>query len=468
MKNNKDARSKKSVSKVEDNMQKRKRTQAQAMGQESKRLNADIESNNISNLEDKRKYAKKIKNRKRFIVVILLVIASLLLPSFVRNMSGKSPNTIILKTGSIENSINTKALVIRDEVVISSKIAGTTVQHYKNGDKVSKDSVVATVVTSDSQKLLDEIKAIELRIMQAKEEVAKQSSFFEDDIKRIDNEINSVVNNIAKASATGNIFQCTQYEKDIDILLQKKSDIVSSSGDQNEFLKQLEEKKSSLQTSVDEDVDEIVNSESGIISYHVDGYEEILNSEYVDSLTSDELSKQFEKIEKNPVDSSNKNNSVKIINGLYYYFACNVDTKIVEDIKEGKDIDVRINNNGKLLDMTVADIKKNGDTSLLLLKSNIDMGSVSSLRLVDVDVIFDESEGLKVPNKSLVDYNNIDKTASIACLKYNYVRFVQVEVVGMNKDYAIIKNVEDDSEYDLVFNDLIITNPNDFEEGQLV
>ena len=189
----------------------------------------------VRDLQAKRKQVKRARNKVRLIYLLIFLIAALICPSLIRKVLGKSPDTFVLKTGTIEQSFNSKAIIFRNEKLLESSIEGSCIPHYEDGEKVANDRVIATIVNSASQEQLEEIRKLDMRILQAKEEASKHEEFFKGDIEKIDSEIEKIARKIAQTSVTGNIIKCKQYETSINNLLQKKADILNFAGDKNAF-----------------------------------------------------------------------------------------------------------------------------------------------------------------------------------------------------------------------------------------
>lgn len=427
----------------------------------------------VRDLQAKRKQVKRARNKVRLIYLLIFLIAALICPSLIRKVLGKSPDTFVLKTGTIEQSFNSKAIIFRNEKLLESSIEGSCIPHYEDGEKVANDRVIATIVNSASQEQLEEIRKLDMRILQAKEEASKHEEFFKGDIEKIDSEIEKIARKIAQTSVTGNIIKCKQYETSINNLLQKKADILNFAGDKNAFLKQLEKQKEDLAESIKGNIEELKNTESGVVSYTIDGYEKEFSLSYMYELDCQSFEENLKRLESDKINKNASFNRVyaKITDDLYYYVACMAELSEINDLKNGSAVTVRINDNNLYVNMIVESIRKEDGKAIVILKSSKALGETMSLRLIDIDVISKKIDGLKVPIKTLVNYNNLSKTAEVACIKYSYVRFIPVKVVGMDKDYAIIENDEHKAHeqgYIINYNDMIITNPDKFVEGQLV
>ena len=171
------------------------------------------------------------------------------------------------------------------------------------------------------------------------------------------------------------------------------------------------------------------NTESGVVSYTIDGYEKEFSLSYMYELDCQSFEENLKRLESDKINKNASFNRVyaKITDDLYYYVACMAELSEINDLKNGSAVTVRINDNNLYVNMIVESIRKEDGKAIVILKSSKALGETMSLRLIDIDVISKKIDGLKVPIKTLVNYNNLSKTAEVACIKYSYVRFIPVK-----------------------------------------
>lgn len=235
--------------------------------------------------ENKRKINGKVKLGGLLIALFLL----LYIPSFIFWIYGKNIHTDIIRMGELEDYVTTDAYIVRDETVINSPSDGISIRNVEEGEKVGVGDTIATVLNKSSEKLLEDLKTLDLRIIEAKREKTKNDNFFSEDIKKLDQEIQEKLVLVIKKSNKNSISEVKQIKNEIDELIKKKATILGDLSYTDANIKALENEKRILQDSINANKRNIVSNLSGIVSYVIDGYEEILNPEKIPEITPEML-----------------------------------------------------------------------------------------------------------------------------------------------------------------------------------
>jgi|LSQX01.2.fsa_nt_gb putative membrane fusion protein len=418
--------------------------------------------------KQKEKASKRIKLGSLLVMFFLL----LYIPSVIMWAYGNNVSTDIVRMGEIEDSINTDAYIIRDEEVLNSPIDGKCIKSVLDGEKIRKDTTVATILNKSSEELLADMKALDLSIIEMQKKEMDNRNFFSEDIKKIDKEIEEKLQTVILKSNTGNLLEVRGIKDEIDELIQKKATIAGDLSISNVRLKSLKNEKMILQQRINENTKKIVSITSGIVSYIVDGYEDVLNPDKISSLTVAELEK-LKVVRKN---SDKDNISVKadkpvakIVKGIDYYIVFALDSRQSEDIEEGRGFDIRINDMDKVIRGKVF-FKSEPMEGKYIIAIEVDkaLSETVGLRKISVDLIKSYYNGLKVPVHSLRNIDEKNKIADIFLVKANRAKNAKVQIVGINNEFAII------SDPGIKFNDGVslyssyIVNSKNVEEGQII
>lgn len=133
---------------------------------------------------------KSVTTRRIKLGSILIVLFLLLyIPSVIFWVYGKNVSTDIVRMGEIEDSVSIDAVIVRDEVVLNSPVGGKCIKEINEGEKVKSNARIATVLNGSSEKLLQELKQLDLRIIDAQEKRNENLELFSDDLEKIENEI---------------------------------------------------------------------------------------------------------------------------------------------------------------------------------------------------------------------------------------------------------------------------------------
>ncbi|HOM01388.1 MAG TPA: HlyD family efflux transporter periplasmic adaptor subunit [Acetivibrio sp.] len=418
--------------------------------------------------ENKRKSNGRIKWGGLLVALFLL----LYIPSLVFWVYGKNIHTDIIRMGELEDYVTTDAYIIRNETVINSPSDGISIRNVEEGEKVGVGDTIATILNKSSEKLLEDLKTLDLRIIEAKREKTKNDNFFSDDIKKLDQEIQEKLVFVIKQSNKNSISEVKQIKNDIDELIKKKATISGDLSYTDANIKALENEKKILQESINANKRNIVSDSSGIISYVVDGYEEVLNPEKIPEITPEilDMIKVVENGNKSDDLSTQYNKPfVKVIGSIDYYIVFVMDKEEADDFKVDDYLNIRINDIGRVVDGTVAYKSNEFDGKFVIaVRTYKALSDTAALRVVNVDLIKSRYEGLIVPVKSLVNINTSTMEAEIALVKARRATFVPVKIIGKNNNFAVIDNVENYKDGGISLYSSYIINPQNIEEGQVI
>jgi len=87
-------------------------------------------------------------------------------------------HTDIIRMGELEDYVTTDAYIVRDETVINSPSDGISIRNVEEGEKVGVGDTIATVLNKSSEKLLEDLKTLDLRIIEARGRNQKRQFFF--------------------------------------------------------------------------------------------------------------------------------------------------------------------------------------------------------------------------------------------------------------------------------------------------
>ena len=115
-------------------------------------------------------------------------------------------------------------------------------------------------------------------------------------------------------------------------------------------------------------------------------------------------------------------------------------------------------------------VKKNSSQgkTVVAVKVSSALQYLSSYRVCNVDLISNAHSGLKVPKKSLKDYDKESRIAKIGVIKSNKVEYKYVKVLGYNNEFAIIENNPLKWDQSVNLYDEFIIEPENVVEGQII
>ncbi|HPU41012.1 MAG TPA: HlyD family efflux transporter periplasmic adaptor subunit [Acetivibrio clariflavus] len=418
---------------------------------------------------------KRIKLGSILIVLFLL----LYVPSFIFWVYGKNVSTDIVRMGDIQDCINLDAVIVRSEVVLNSPIGGKCIKEINEGEKIGTNGRIATVLNKSSEKLMEELKALDIKIIEAQRKRNENLELFSDDLKKLENEIEGKLKELIKLGNSNELARSSKLKSEVDELIQKKATIAGSLSKPNAYIQSLLDEKNDLQRRINQNTQDITASVSGIVSYVIDGYEAFLTPEKISELTLEDIENVEEKgiqkdIEEVGVEEGKP--FAKVITDIEYYLVMILDSKLAKEYKVDDGIDIRLNDFGKVVSGSVFYRSNNMDgKSIVAVKVSNAISETAPFRKINIDLIKNQYSGLKVPLRSLRNIDEKNKIAEICLVKANRARFVKVEMVGKNEEFAIIKNIDNknidsnkENYYSVSLYSSYVVNPINIEEGQTI
>lgn len=404
--------------------------------------------------------------------LMLFLFVLLYVPSLVNWLNGGSIARDILRIGLIEDSKNTNAVIIREEEILKSpELGGRFTAQIGEGEKTPAYSCVATVYNEASDSLIKELEIIDDKITKAHTEKAEKAEFFSEDLKKLDDEIGYHVVNMISACNSRNFFDISKYRSEIDKITVKKAEIVGESLT-DDYIKSLKQQKESVQEKLNKNTEKVMSHSSGIVSYTIDGYEDVLNPKNIGDLTPGKLEHIID--EYPAARSSNKKAEAgkplaKIIKGVDVYIAAILPLEYTKRFKEGDNIKLRVN--GAVLE-TWGYIEMIGDPwnerAMIIVRTTRGANILSDTRIINVDFIIKTEEGLKVPLRCLRGISADGRSARIMLVKYNVAASRIVDIICKDEEYAIIQTPENDYKKTVNLYDTYIINPDNIREGDVI
>lgn len=422
--------------------------------------------------EDTKVKKPQMATGKRLKIGSLLVFLFLLLyiPSLLNWLNGDNVMSDILRIGTIEKSVNADSVVIRDEVLLeASAFEGKYIPEVSEGEKVPVSYRVATVLNKASDGMLKELDEVNLKIVEARQSSEKKADYFSGDTAKLDDQIGQKVQEMIAVSNSSSLTDVSRIRGEIDKLIAKKSEITG--GDDNDkLIKPLLQQKEEIQKRINSNTKQIISAFSGIISYVIDGYEQVLTPKTIKELTPEVI----EGIKINTDGSQDENLAytnkpfAKVIRGNEIYISA-VFEQAAAEYKTGDEISVRINDTGLEMKATVVGISTAvGGKYVMTVKTNRGVDELSSMRRVNADFISSSDEGLKVPLKCLRKISQDGSSAEIMLIKANVAAIRKVVIESRDEEYAIIRTPDQEIKKTVNLYDTYILNPDNVKEGDII
>lgn len=417
----------------------------------------------------KRYIRKRRKNKLAGFAVTMIFTAVILLVLVVNITQGKLDNRIrtnYVKHGVIEKKVSGIAYFLREEIKITASHSGRLVPVVSEGEKVGVGQVIAYIVSEGMEEYLNELRKIEQRISTAQNSKGESEALISEDVSVIDEEIERIRNEIAICSMKGNMYSFLNLKRELDSLFEMRNELTMNAESKDAYIQILQQKRVELQNLLNGKMHKITTANAGVVSFHVDEAIGLFDTMDIKGVCQSELAILDTKIS----NTANKNVSygevvARITPGVSYYIA--IDTDKLDGFEEGETVTVKARD--RKYETNAKIVSVNEDVAIL--ETSSALASCVSKRSVEVDVILQHQEGMKVPLRCLSDWDEAKVTARIALVRANFVEYVYVNVLARNDEYAIISSktkFDDDTTQGVKYNDIFVVNHEKVKEGEVV
>ncbi|NLJ78421.1 MAG: hypothetical protein GX329_03590 [Tissierellia bacterium] len=304
------------------------------------------------------------KNRRMVVASIILIY---ILFRVAPSLSAVRYKTILPEYRLVEDRIETEAMIIKKEYVYKAHMGGMVEILAEEGEKVGKDVKIA-------------------RLISVGDEIINQ------DLKDIDEKIETLMA-VRNGEHEGN------SESDIpeDTLI-------------DQSLEALEEERKQIVERMAHNTTDYVTQQSGIISFMIDGYEELYSFNHIESYKpSDIRDMHMEPMRMADGDAAEAGDPLfKVIDNFEWYMIINIDNIDVNSYDEGDYIWVSSRGKEDGIRGRIERINKEGDKSLILGKFNIDFEKYYDKRYIEIDVIQNSREGYEIPTRCIVEKDGVE------------------------------------------------------------
>ena len=221
------------------------------------------------------KQRKKLKKLRLLLSTTIILIIIIYIVISIVNLVKNPSSTFIVKNGKISKEETDTGYIIREETVLQG-------QNYKNGmeqisyegSRVAKGESIFRYYSSGENNLKEKIKSLDIKIQEAIENNNDELTLA--DTKLLDKQISDKLSNINQLN---NIQTIQETKKDIDNYVKKKAQIAGELSPSGSYLKKLIDERSTYENELNSGSEYITSPVSGIVSYRVDGLENILTAQ---------------------------------------------------------------------------------------------------------------------------------------------------------------------------------------------
>ena len=363
-----------------------------------------------------------------FLVLVLIIFFIYKAVVFIQNPT----DTFRVEQGKIYQEERGIGYIIREETVTKGSNYKNGMEQIKSeGEKVAKDEAIFRYYSSGEDTLIKKIEDLDAKIEEA---MAKEKLDFPRDVKLLDKQIEDKIVSLEKVNDMQTI---KETKREIANNITKKAKIAGELSPAGSYLKKLVDERSKYENQLNEGIEALKAPISGVVSYKVDGYEEVLTPNDFSNLSTSFLEDLNLKTGQVVADSKE---SAKIINNFECYIACSLNSEQAKTAEVGDSVKLRLPNDTEVTGKIVH-IFNEEENVLIVFEINRQVKALVGYRKISFDIVWWSDSGKKIPNDAInYEEKGENKVAYITRKRGNYQDKIWIKIKRQNDKYAIVEN----------------------------
>lgn len=389
--------------------------------------------------------------------VLVLILSIFMLVTVFHQFVQVFEDDYTTETATVYSSaekVTFNGVYVRNETVVSGGKNGVLSYPSPDGSKVAKDSVVAYVYRSANDiyinRQIENLKS-EVEILKKEQSpgttVVAQPEF-------ISSLIEEKYRTITTLAAKNDLSSLKSESDNFQMLMGIYQIVIGEETDYNDRIEQLEKQIKQLEAKQNNPIDTITVPNSGYFISYVDGYEDILSTDKLSSITVDDIKKIIENDGYNTAKISKKAVG-KIVDDYEWNLVGIVDPKTAS-FNPGKEVKIKLSSTPDLLSAKITDVIETDDPNecMIVLSCEKLNSNLVQYRTERVEMILDDFNGIKVPREAVRFNKNNEK--GVYVLLGQRIAFKKVDVIYECDDY-LLSAITSDTSYISVYEDIILS-----------
>lgn len=344
------------------------------------------------------------RGNRVLVVVIFLFLMIYLLGYLIAFINHPSIPIETVSYGTIDAPAVLKGIIVRDEEVVKSTMAGNPTYYFSENEKVKKDSVICSVKNKDTSSAIEtKIQKIDKDMLNTQKN-RSDLSIFQDDIQRIEKNIKNTIDTYTYKFVNGNISNVYLLRNQIESQVDQRNQIWMT--ENTESLSALSQERNQYQAQLDDSMTSIATANSGILSFRVDNMEDKLNSDSLSQITKEQTNMKF------PVEIISKSQAVKendavfkIVKSNMWHLVSYIPIDIMSGWEEGdtKILYATIEEEEKSVYVKIKSIEMLDKEAKVIFQTDKNLIDFIGERTIEFQVKDEIYQGIKIPNSAIVE-----------------------------------------------------------------
>lgn len=319
-------------------------------------------------------HSRKPSNEFRMNIgtIIFAIIFFYIIIRILISLQKESLSIYEVQNSYIDTNISATALIVRQEELVNATSSGYVSYYVRDGEKIGKNKTVYTI---------DETGSIYEKIKDADSDAFELTN---DGLSEIRTRISNFENyfNYASFSDVYNFhydIENAVLELTNEAMIEQLTSLDDSSTDISTYKK-------------------VTTTDSGIITYYKDGYEKF---DIHNFKASDINKSNYKKATLKTGEIINSGDPVyKLITSENWYLIAELSDKQVKELSDQDTVTVNIHNSSKNITCNF-ELTKQDNKNFIIISLNQQMVNYINDRFIDIVIIQDQNNGLKIPNTSI-------------------------------------------------------------------
>lgn len=338
--------------------------------------------------------------KKKVIIYITLAVITIYVAYAIYLLMKQPTDTFTVEEGKLYQEETDIGYVIRNEKVVKGENYKNGIRPIKSeGERAAKDENIFRYYSSNEENLKKKIDDLDNKIQEV---MLNDTSLSNSDMKMLENQIDEKVQDINQIKDSTKL---AEYKKEINSYVTKKAQIAGDRSPKGSYLNQLIEERKGYESQLNAGSEYVKAPMGGIVSYKVDGLEEVLTPENFSSFNKEYLEKLDLKTGKLVASSEECG---KVIDNFSCYIVTASSSEEAKNAQVGKKIKIRLANNAEIPAEITNIMKENDAEVVMILKIEKQIEELINYRKISLDLIWWDDTGLKVPNQAIVKENDLD------------------------------------------------------------
>ena len=390
----------------------------------------------ITNAKRENKFKKALKKHKKIIIMLLLLCLIVYVIYLVVQLVRNPTDTVYVEMGRIQEEETSVGYVVRDETVLKGENYKNGMEQIKTeGEKVAKGEAIFRYYSNNEENLVEKIKELDAKIDEA---MAEPDNPFSADTKVLEEQIDKSIEELYNES---DLTKIQENKQEINNNMTRKAKITGELSPAGSYLNKLINERSQYENELNSGEEYLTATKSGVVSYRVDEYEDVLTPDDFSKYTKEFL--EDLKLRTGQIIPASSE-SGKIIDNYSCYIVSVLDSEYAKEAEVGDKVTLRLPS-GTEVDAEIEYKTEEEEDYVITFKIVESVDELIEYRKMSFSIIWWSESGLRVPNSAIeTEEKNGEEISYVTRTRLGYEDKILVKVLRQNEKYSIVRNYTSD------------------------